>query len=68
MAHVLYHHTSSEEFLESFQGKIDLLYLDTGDVRCTERDRERERARAREKAREREEFVNNENVTERESE
>ena len=43
MAHVMYHHTSSEEFLESFQGKIDLLYLDTGDVRCRERERERER-------------------------
>jgi len=34
MPHVMYHHSMSEDFLENFQGKIDLLYLDTGDVRC----------------------------------
>jgi hypothetical protein len=32
MSHVMYYHSSSEEFLETFPGQIDLLYLDTGDV------------------------------------
>ena len=32
MQHVMYYHSTSEAFLESFEGQIDLLYLDTGDV------------------------------------
>lgn len=29
---IIYHHTSSENFLNTFDKKIDLLYLDTGDM------------------------------------
>src|SRR5262245_2332079 len=29
---VIYHHTSSEHFLQTFRGKIDLLYMDAGET------------------------------------